>query len=197
MNTIIFEGSLEWTSDNMDSWKSRGGKSQRGEQKKREDQRGERVRKKKMQVREKVGKSRFSVLFQWFVALEGGKGGLLKRWVWSQLTRSDLKNCTLLWREANFQVKMYKKLQLRSTFRSWDVEKKYEKVHTVVERSTFPSQNVQNTSSASARLTRSAPPLPCSSQGGLEICTTLRAHSNLRLRHSWTHACVFADLPVP
>ena len=39
------------TSDNMDSWKSRGGKSQRGEEKKWEDQ-----RRKKMQVREKVGK---------------------------------------------------------------------------------------------------------------------------------------------
>ena len=30
------------TSDNMDSWKSRGGKSQRGEEK-TEDQRGEKV----------------------------------------------------------------------------------------------------------------------------------------------------------
>ena len=49
------------TSDKMDSWKSRGGKSQRGEEKKREDQRGERVRSKKRKVREKVGKSRFTV----------------------------------------------------------------------------------------------------------------------------------------
>ena len=45
----------------MDRWNSRGGKSQRGEEKKREDQRGERVRRKKMQVREKIGKSRFTV----------------------------------------------------------------------------------------------------------------------------------------
>ena len=52
------------TSDNMDRWNSRGGKSQRGEEKKREDQRGERVRRKKMQVREKIGKSRFTVFFQ-------------------------------------------------------------------------------------------------------------------------------------
>ena len=29
------------TSDNMDSWKSRGGKSERGEEKKTEDQRGD------------------------------------------------------------------------------------------------------------------------------------------------------------
>ena len=67
------------TSDNMDSWKMRGGKSQRGEEEGREDQRGERVRRKKMQVRKKVGKSRFTVFFKWFVAPEGQKVGLLKR----------------------------------------------------------------------------------------------------------------------
>ena len=63
---------------------------------------------------------------------------------------------TLLWRETHFEVKMYKTPQLRSrhfevkmyktpqlrtTFGSCDVEK----VHAVVARSTFPSQNVQNT----------------------------------------------------
>ena len=48
------------------------------------------------------------------------------------------KKCTPLWREAHFQVKMYKTHQVRTTFGSWDVEK----VHAVVERSTFPSQNV-------------------------------------------------------
>ena len=51
------------------------------------------------------------------------------------------KKCTPLWREAHFQVKMYKTPQRRTTFRSSDVEK----VHAVVARSTFPSQNVQNT----------------------------------------------------
>ena len=51
------------------------------------------------------------------------------------------KKCTPLWREAHFQVKMYKALGVRATFGSWDVEK----VHAVVARSTFPSQNVQNT----------------------------------------------------
>ena len=51
------------------------------------------------------------------------------------------KKCTRLWREAHFQVKMYKTHQVRTTFGSWDVEK----VHAVVARSTFPSQNVQNT----------------------------------------------------
>ena len=51
------------------------------------------------------------------------------------------KKCTPLWREAHFQVKMYKTPQLRTTFGSCHVEK----VHAVVARSTFPSQNVQNT----------------------------------------------------
>ena len=48
------------------------------------------------------------------------------------------KKCTPLWREAHFQVKMYKTPQVRTTFGSCDVEK----VHAVVARSTFPSQNV-------------------------------------------------------
>ena len=51
------------------------------------------------------------------------------------------KKWTPLWREAHFEVKMYKTPQLRSTFRSCDVKK----VHAVVARSTCPSQNVQNT----------------------------------------------------
>ena len=129
------------TSDNMDRWKSRGRKSQRGEAKKWEEQRRERVRRKKMQVREKVGKSRFTVFFQWFVALGGRKAGSLKRRVRSHLARWEMNNCTLLWCEAHFQVKMHKAHHVRTTFGSWDVEK----AHAVVARSTFPSQNAQST----------------------------------------------------
>ena len=92
-------------------------------------------------MREKVGKSRNTVFFQWFVAPEGRKVGSLKRRVRSQLARWEMKNCTPLWREAHFQVKMYKTHQVRTIFGSWDVEK----VHAVVSRSTFPSQNVQST----------------------------------------------------
>ena len=94
-----------------------------------------------MQMREKVGKSRNTVFFQWFGAPEGRKVGSLKRRVRSQLARWEMKNCTPLWREAHFEVKMYKTHQLRTTFGSWDVEK----VHAVVARSTFRSQHVQNT----------------------------------------------------
>ena len=127
--------------------KSRDGKSQRREEKKKEDKkekrreekrreedrrskREEKRRRKKIQkrkspkkVREKVGKTRNTVFFQWFVAPEGRKLGSLKRWVQSQLARWEMKNSTPLWREVHVQVKMYKTLQLRSPFRSWDVEK--------------------------------------------------------------------------
>ena len=154
-------------------------------------------------MREKVGKSRNTVFFNWFVAPEGGKVGSLKRWVWSQREMRDeklhavvarstfpsqnvqntpwsdhfwklrcrksarrcgakhiwkskctkhtmvgpllevamSKKCTPLWREAHFQVKMYKAHNGRTTFGSCDVEK----VHAVVAGITFPSQNVQNT----------------------------------------------------
>ena len=54
------------------------------------------------------------------------------------------KKCTPFWREAHFQVKMYETHQVRTTFGSSDVEE----VHAVVARSTFPSQNVQNTSAS-------------------------------------------------
>ena len=92
-------------------------------------------------MREKVGKSRNTVFFRRFVAPEGRKVGSLKRRVRSQLARWGMKNCTPLWREAHLQVKMYKTPGSRSTFGSCDVEK----VHAVVARSTFPSQNVQST----------------------------------------------------
>ena len=51
------------------------------------------------------------------------------------------KKCTLLWREAHFEVKSVKNWRSRTAFGSWDVEK----VPPVVARSTFRSQTVQNT----------------------------------------------------
>ena len=128
----------------MDRWKAEQGRCREKRKIRREKSRRERVRRKKIRMREKVGKSRNSVFFQWFVAPEGRKVGSLKRRVWSQLARWEMKNCTPLWREAHFQVKMYKTHHGRTTFGSWDVEK----VHAVVARSTFPSQNVQNTSAS-------------------------------------------------
>ena len=51
------------------------------------------------------------------------------------------KKCTSLWREAHFEIKMCKTHQVRTTFGGSDVKK----AHAVVARSTFRSQNVQNT----------------------------------------------------
>ena len=124
------------TSDNMDRWKAEQGRGREKRKIRREKSRRERVRRKKMQMREKVGKSRNTVFFQWFGAPEGRKVGSLKRRVRSQLARWEMKNCTPLWREAHFEVKMYKTPQRRTTFGSWDVEK----VHAVVARSIFWSQ---------------------------------------------------------
>ena len=113
------------TSDNMDSWKAEVRRVRR-----------DKIRRKKMQMREKVGKSRNTVFFQWFVAPVGRKVGSLKRRVRSQLARWEMKNCTPLWREAHFQLKMNKTHHGRTTFWSCDVKK----VHAVVARSTFASQ---------------------------------------------------------
>ena len=52
------------------------------------------------------------------------------------------KNCTPLWRNAHFEVKMYKTRQFRSTFLTSDAPK----LHAAVAKSTFWSKNVQNTS---------------------------------------------------
>ena len=131
--------------------------------------RREKIRRKKMQVREKVGKSRNTVFFRGFVAPEGWKVGSLKRRVRRHLGRWEMKSCTPLWREAHLEVKCVKNWGVRITFGSWDVEKAHavvariqvkmykthhfrttfgnsdvEKVHAVVARSTFGSQNVQN-----------------------------------------------------
>ena len=51
------------------------------------------------------------------------------------------QKCTPLWREAHFEAKMCKALGVRTTFGGSDIEK----VHAVVARSTFRSQNVQST----------------------------------------------------
>ena len=127
------------TSDNMERWKAEQGRGREKRKIRRKKSRRERVRRKRMQMRERVGKLRNTVFFQWFGAPEGRKVGSLKQGVRSHLAKWEMKNCTPLWRELHFQVKMYKTYHSRTTFGSWDVEK----VHAVVARSTFWSQNVQ------------------------------------------------------
>ena len=123
--------------------KQRWGESaKRREEKKKEYQKRESLRRKKIQVREKVGKSRNTVFFQWFVAPEGRKVGSLKRRVRSPLGRWEMKNCMPLWREAHVEVKSVINWWSQPTFGSWDDEK----MQAIVARSTFPSQNAQSTS---------------------------------------------------
>ena len=110
------------------------------ERKKKEEQRTERVRRKKIKVREKVEKSRntrYTMLFQCFVALEVRKVGYLKCRVRRHLIRCESKKCTSPWREADLQFERYKAHHSLSTSGSSDVEK----VHGVVAQSTFRSQN--------------------------------------------------------
>ena len=181
------------TSDNMDSWKAEVRRVRR-----------DKIRRKKMQMREKVGKSRNTVFFSIICGSGGSKSRLAKaagaepagqmrdeklhavvarstcpsqnvqntpgsdhfwklrcrksarrcgakhisKWTCTKHTMLGpllevqmSKKCTPLWRETHFQVKMCKTHHVRTTFGSWDVEK----VHAVVARSTFRSQNVQST----------------------------------------------------
>ena len=127
----------------MDRWKAEMGRV-REEKRRRKKIKKEKLSEERRSRCAKRRKSRNTVFFQWFVAPEGRKVGSLKRRVRSQLARWEMKNCTPLWRETHFDVKMYKPHQVRTTFGCWDVEK----VHAVVARSTFPSQNVQNTAAS-------------------------------------------------
>ena len=85
--------------------------------------------------------SRNAVFFRWFVCRVSRKVGSLKRRVRSHVVRGEIKNCTPLWREAHFEVKMLKNSGSQTTFWSWDVQN----LHAAVARSTFSSENVQNT----------------------------------------------------
>ena len=98
------------------------------------------------------------------------------------------KKCTPLWREAHFQVKTYKTPHVRATFGGSDVEK----VHAVVARSTFRSQNVQNTTC-------------CATFGGSDVekvhavvaRSTFRSQNVKNTRgsdHFWRFRCRFASL---
>ena len=122
-------------SDNMDRWKSRGGKSQRKRKsQKRRSQKRERVRRKKIDVHEveKVSYETqcfFNVLWR----------RRLKRRVRSHLARWEIKTCVPLRREADFEDKMHKMPHCRSTFGSGAVEK----VSAVVARSAFGSQTAE------------------------------------------------------
>ena len=136
------EGSLEvklptiWTDE----------KQSRAEAERRERLEERRSEKRKSQKKEdadarKGRKVAKHCVFQMICGSGGRQVDSLKRRVRSHLARREMKNCTLLWRGAYFQVNMYKTHHGRTTFGSCDIQK----VHAVLARSTFRSQNVQNT----------------------------------------------------
>ena len=100
----------------------------------------QKVRRKKIHLREMLEKSRNAVFFQWFVCQVSRKVGLLKRRMRMELLKGDIKNCTPLWRKAHSEVKMYKTWRVWTTFVSSDVGK----MHPPVAKGTFGSENVQN-----------------------------------------------------
>ena len=108
---------------------------------KEEDQRRERARRKKMQAREKVEKSRKSA--RRCGAKHISRSKLTKHLRFGALLEVELlTKLTPLWREAHTEVKMCKAPQCRITFGSWAVDK----AHAAVARSTFRSKNVQSAS---------------------------------------------------
>ena len=145
------------TSDNMDRWESRGGKSQGGEEKEvRRSEKRKREKKEDASAR-KGGKVAIHCVFP----MRGSKSNRLAKAAGAEpagqmrdeklhtkqkctkhlsfgalLEVAMSKKCTPLWREAHFQVKMYKAHHAQRTFGSPEVEK----VDAVVARSTFPSQ---------------------------------------------------------
>ena len=132
----------------MDRWKAEVGRvreekrreKKRREEKKKEDHKRESLRRKKIQVCEKVGKSQNTVFFQWFVAPEGRKVGLLKRRAEPAGQMRDEKLHAVV-AQSTFASE-----KAKSTSRSEHFLKlRCRKVYGVVARSTFRSQNVQNT----------------------------------------------------
>ena len=135
----------------MESWKADENTSTRVV--KSDDRRckSQKVRRKKIHLREMLGKSRNAVFFQWFVCRVSRKVGPLKRRVRRYVVRGDIKNCTPLWRKAHSEVKMYKTWRVRSTSWSSDVEKLY----AAVVKTTLGSENVKKLNFRCRKIARS------------------------------------------
>ena len=120
----------------------KGREEKRRDEKNKEDQRKrERVRKHKIKVRGKGRKVAKHYVIPMLCGSGGSKVSSLKRQVRCHLVRWKMKKCTPLWCEANFEVKICKTPQLRSTFGRSNVEK----VHAVVARTTIRSEHAKNT----------------------------------------------------
>ena len=125
----------------LDRCSNSGESRWRRERDRRERVREEGVSRKKIKVREKVEQSRHTVFPECFVAPEDRKVGPLMGRIRGHLVRWAIKNCTPVWHEAHFKVKMAKPPQRRSACGSWVVQK----VQSALAPSTFRSQNANHT----------------------------------------------------
>ena len=160
------EGSLEvkLLTINMDRWKSRDGKSQRRERKKKEDQRRERQQKEDQGApkRRKVAKHRVVPMF-W------GSGGSKRRLAKvagaepsGQMRDEELHPIVV-------GAKLWKTQQVRSTFGSWDVAK----VHTVWKSKVKMSKHTTFGALLKIQI--------------LKNCTPLRCEAHLEVKMAKTH----------
>ena len=103
--------------------------------------RGERVRRKKIQAREMLGKSRNAMFFNGSCVRMAQKVGSLKRRVRSHLVeRLPESSVPPYSREAHLEVK-----SVKSTYTDTFAGCKFEKVHTAVARSACGSQSAKTT----------------------------------------------------
>ena len=91
------------------------------------------MRRKKMQARKKVERSRDTVFFPCLVAQEDRKVGPLKQAAGGAMWPDDSDITTPSWPEADLEIKKLKRIHVRSSVAGGDVEK----VHASVVRSTF------------------------------------------------------------
>ena len=129
------------TSDNMDRWKSRGGKSQRGEEKKRQDQRRESGKKEDAGAR-KGRKVANHCVFPMICGSRGSKSRLAKAAGAEPSSQMrDEKLHAVVAEKHSSKSKCTKQL----TFRALLEVAMSKKVRAVVARSTFRSQIAQST----------------------------------------------------
>ena len=98
--------------------KNRGEKSQRREEKKKEDQKRESLRRKKIQVREKVGKSQNTVFFPMICGSGRSKSRLAKAAAAEPAGQMRDEKLHAVVARSTCKVTMYKTPQLRTTFES-------------------------------------------------------------------------------
>ena len=124
--TIVTNGRRKFRSQTSDNMGQIEKQRWRASEKRRWE--GRRSDKRKSGKKEDAGarknwKSRKTLFFPIFCGSGERKVGSLMWRERKHLGRWEMKNCTPWWREAYFEVKMYKGRHSRRTFVSWDVQK--------------------------------------------------------------------------